>query len=501
MPPRIAPLQRRPAERGHRWLLPAALALLVLLALLVVFRRQLADRLWPETRAQALREQAALALAQGRLSAADGSGARELYEAALALDPDRREARDGLVRVGQAALARARAALAARDYRGARDMLRLARTLQVPRPQSDALAADLREAEAAQLRIPVLLRDAAAARAEHRLDGAPDAALPLYARVLAAQPDRIEALEGREDALADLLQDARAALARGELVEAAATIASARTYDAGHADLPAAEAALATAREDLRRRAEADLRRGRLTRAGERFRLLLDVADDDAAARQGLERVAGAWARRASRLAADFRFGEAEAALAQARALAPQASGVAEAARHLARARQAQARPIAKPGAERARRVRRLLEEAAAAEARGDLLAPPGDSAYDKLRAARALAPRDAAVGEATARLRPAARDCFERELRGNRLGRARGCLDAWSVLGGSGAELDAARRRLALRWLAVGEERLRAGELAIAERALTTARALDPQAPGLAAFAERVRAASAGRQ
>ncbi|HET6434685.1 MAG TPA: hypothetical protein VFG18_03145, partial [Xanthomonadaceae bacterium] len=201
MPRRPVPPQRDPAGVSRRWLLPAALAVLVLLALLVVFRRPLADRLWPETRAQALREQAALALAQGRLSAADGSGARELYEAALALDPDRREARDGLVRVGQAALARARAALAARDYRGARDMLRLARTLQVPRAQSDALAADLRDAEAAQLRIPVLLRDAAAARAEHRLDGAPDAALPLYARVLAAQPDRIEALEGREDAL------------------------------------------------------------------------------------------------------------------------------------------------------------------------------------------------------------------------------------------------------------------------------------------------------------
>jgi hypothetical protein len=141
-----------------------------------------------------------------------------------------------------------------------------------------------------------------------------------------------------------------------------------------------------------------------------------------------------------------------------------------------------------------------LLEDAAAAEARGDLLAPPGDSAFDKLRAARALAPRDAAVRVAGARLLPAARDCFERELRGNRLARAQAWLDAWDVAGGRDPAFDAARRRLAARWLAVGDERLGAGELAVAEHALAAARALDPQAPGLAAFAERVRLASAGR-
>ncbi|MGH8032585.1 MAG: hypothetical protein ACREO8_09530, partial [Luteimonas sp.] len=81
--------------------------LVVLIGLAVVFRQPLADVLWPQTRAQALRMQAAAALQQGRLSAADGSGARELYAAALAIDPDRSEALQGLRRVAQAALARA----------------------------------------------------------------------------------------------------------------------------------------------------------------------------------------------------------------------------------------------------------------------------------------------------------------------------------------------------------------------------------------------------------
>ncbi|MGN6512877.1 MAG: hypothetical protein ACTHKZ_04795, partial [Lysobacteraceae bacterium] len=279
-----------------------------------------------------------------------------------------------------------------------------------------------------------------------------------------------------------------------------ALIASARRYDAGHPDLPDSEARLAAAREHARRQAESDLRRGRLVQAADRWRTLLQFDPGDAGARRGLDRVAAAWARRATQAAADFRFAEAEAALAQAKTLAPGDAVVADAGRRIVRARQAQAR-LGTPAspAERARRVRRLLVEAAAAEARGDLLAPPGDSAFDKLRAARALAPRDPAVAAASARLLPVARECFERELRGNNLVRAQACLDAWATLEGAGA-VRAPRQRLARRWIAVGEERLGAGELDAAQRALLAARGLDPEAPGLAAFAERVRVASAGR-
>src|SRR5690606_13078792 len=108
------------------WLLAATL---VAVALLVVFRQPLADRMWPQTRAQALRTQAGQALAQGRLTAADGSGARELYEAALAMDPDRDEARIGLARVAEAALAQAHTALAQDRFADAHAALRLAREL------------------------------------------------------------------------------------------------------------------------------------------------------------------------------------------------------------------------------------------------------------------------------------------------------------------------------------------------------------------------------------
>ena len=188
------------------------------------------------------------------------------------------------------------------------------------------------------------------------------------------------------------------------------------------------------------------------------------------------------------------------AGAAWAATLAPQAAFVRSAAQHVARARQSQA-GLSSPLSlrERQRRVRRLLGEAAAAEARGDLLTPPGDSAFDKLRAARAIAPADPGVRRASARLLPAAQACFERELRGNNLARARACLDARIVIEGNSAALAKARRRLATRWLAVGDERLGAGDVHGAISALASARAVDAATPGLEAFSQRVQAASAG--
>ena len=480
----------------QRWALAIGV---VLLLLLVALRRPLADRLWPEARAQALRDHAALALKHGRLTAADGSGARELYEAALAIDPDRNDARVGLMRVAEAALAQARTATRVDDYAQAHQALQLAQDLAVPRSQSDAVAAQLRQREAAHAGIGRLLAQAAAARAAHRLDGSDDAALPLYQRVLALQPDRVEALEGREDALSDLLQQARRALQADDIATAARLVTAARGYDPGHADLPDTEARLATAIDQARRFAERDMRRGRLEQAAARYRVLLQVDPSDAVARRGVERLAQAWSHRAARLAADFRFGDAAAALVHARALAPDAPALRDAERAIAHARQAQGRlHPSMPRAQRERRVRTLLAQAEAAQARGDLLTPPGDSAFDKLRAARALSPDDPAVRRAGARLLPVARACFERELRANSLGQARACLDARVALEGDSQSAAHGRRRLAQRWLAVGEERLRAGALAPAQDALASARAVDSTVPGLEDFAARLATASA---
>src|SRR5690606_29626048 len=200
---------------------------------------------------------------------------------------------------------------------------------------------------------------------------------------------------------------------------------------------------------------------------------------------------------RGQREAADFRFDQAAATLARARELAPDATVVAAAEAAVERSRRRHAR-LQAPGAGAGdpRQVPVLLRRAAEAEARGDLLTPPGDSAFDLLRAAQAIAPRDAQVRQAVARLLPSARACFDRHLSANDLARARRCLDAREALGEDGASLGAARRRLAQRWLAIGDERLQGGQVAAAAAALESARGLDRTAPGLDAFERRLRVA-----
>lgn len=487
-----------PAWRNRRYWRWTAAAVMVLAVAVVAFREPLATLIWPDTRVQRLLDEADAALAKGHLSATDGTGARQRFEAAQALDNDRNEARAGLVRVADAALVQARGQAQAGHFDEARASLALARELQAPRGQVEAVANAVRERESAQAGVDGLLAEASAALAEDDFD----IALPLYQRVLALQPTHTVALEQREDALSDLLQQASRALAQGDLATGARLVTQVRGYDAGHVGLPDGEARLARAVEQGRQRADADLRRKRPERALAGYRAVLEAAPDDAAAKQGVERVATAFAQRAMREAADFDFTRADASLRQASELAPDAAAVKEASQSIARARQSQSRlASALPAGERARRVQALLAATAAAEARGDWLTPPGESAFDALRAAQALAPEDRQVKRAAARFVPATQACLEAELRANRLRRAQACYDAWQTIAPRDAGLANARRQLASKWIAVGDEQLRGGDVAFAARALQEARALDAAAPGLTEFAQRVAtAANAGK-
>ncbi len=498
---RVRPRALQTSTRRPWW--PWVLGAMVLVGLssAVLLRKPIADRLWQGTRVQALLDQGDAAIRQGRLSAADGSGARQRFEAALALDNDRSEAREGLARVGRAAIAQSQAALKANDLEAARQALSLARQLQVPQAQSDAVAADLRRRQADAAGIGTLIAQAVSARAAGRVDGTPDAALPLFKQVLMLQPDNTIALEGREDLLSDQLQQARKALQAGQLAQGAALIATVRGYDAGHYDLPGASAELARALEQARRQADTDLRRDRLEAAAGHYQAVLEAAPNDGAASLGLQDVAVQYAQRARRQAADFDFDGAQADLQQARALAPQSPAVAEAVRAIERAHRSQAQLATTMPAspQRQRRVRALLAQADRAAARGDWIDPPGESAFDKLRAAQALAPDDVLVRRASQRLLPDLQQCVSRQLAANRVRAAQTCLDAWQSIAPGDGGLVQARRQLAMRWIDIGTERLGAGELRVASEALQRARGLDRAAPGLEDFAARVAHARAG--
>ncbi|HZH44738.1 MAG TPA: hypothetical protein VEY50_11715 [Lysobacter sp.] len=507
-----------PTEPGlwRARLIAGAIVLALLLGLALTFGEPMMRSLWPRSQAEELEARAARALAAGELTRPDGRGARELYLAALAIDPDRPQARAGLQDVGDAALQAGYDAADAGRMLQAREMLELARALQVPVAQSEALAEHIRLREAATADIDRLLVAATAARGA----GHYEQAVEHYARVLELAPAHTEALEGREDVLAEMLQRARQAIDAGKLHVATTLVASVRLYDGGHVDLPDTLAALSAAGERQRQRGDRALGAGRLDEATAAFLAASAVDGERAAAMQGLERVALAYARRSRREASEFRFDQARAALAAAEAIAPELPPVREARDHLARAERTRRRepaagaPAATAATDAARaatarlaqattgsdsEVLRLLEQANAAQRRGDLLVPPGASAYDKLRAASALAPQDPRVRAAMAQLQPAARSCFERELARNRLLRARHCLDAMQAFAPDGIDTRLARSRLARRWVAVGDERLGAGEIGAARDALAAARALDPAAPGAEALAERLRQISIG--
>lgn len=502
-PPREPPRgSARPRRRLWPWFALAALVLVVAgMVALGTWRESLSQALIPSSELNREIEAAQLALARGELTRADGQGARERFQAVLARDPDHPAARSGLVAVREAALVQARAALADRDFATARERLELARAMAAPADDLAGIEAELADRQSAEADIAQRLQAARDAQAQGRIEQQPDGALAIYEDVLRLQPDNAIALEGRRSLLAGLLRDAERALADGDLRTAGALVDRVVAVDPSHLGLPAvlarlgeARAAGENAREAALQAAQAELRAGRIEAAALGFQALLAERPGDVEARQGMDDAAAMLAARAGRYAADFEFDAAAEAISRAREWAPESPAVAAAARRLEQARDARdevpAR-VADPD-----ELQDLLDEARAAMRAGDLVDPPGTSAWDLLRRAQALAPDNPGVRQGFEEYSRRARACFEDELAGNRLGAAQACLDALVVRERGGDALAADRRRLADRWLAFGEERLGAGEFALARRALSAARDVDPSNPRLDAFAERLRRA-----
>ncbi|KFN51414.1 hypothetical protein [Arenimonas composti] len=500
-PPAAPPSSPPPPRRLGPWLaLAVAILALAGLALgLAHWRESLSRTLVPPSDLHQLLAEAQSALARGELSNPDGSGARERFNAVLARDPDHAGARSGLVAVRDAALLQARTALAAGDATTARARVELARSLAAPAADLEAIDHDLQQLESAEADLAGLLTRAEAARAAGRLEELPDGALALYAEALARWPENALALQGRRQALTELLRRAEVALDHDDLATAQALVARVVADDPSHLDLPAVRARLGEAqsrqagrREAALAAAAAALRRGQPETAGAAYRELLAADPESLEARAGLDDAAAALAARAGRQAADFDFTAAEASLELARDWSPDLPAIAVAERALSAAR---ARAETLPAPSDPDDFARLLRQAGEAMRRGDLIDPPGDSAWDRLRAAAAIAPDDPSLAAATGEYDRRARACFEDALASNRLSRAQACLDAMAArVPGEG--LADERRRLGNRWLAFAEERLGAGELALARRALVSAEQVDPGNPGLASMRERLRKA-----
>jgi hypothetical protein len=309
-----------------------------------------------------------------------------------------------------------------------------------------------------------------------------------------------------------MLERARALAAAGEQDAATRQVDAVAAIDPAHLGLPDARASLASARTarqagiDARiDAADALIGKGRLTTpAGDNARaILLDVLQTDPTnvrARESLRGIAVSLVSQAQRQMADFEFDRATALLDEAQRVDATVPGV-DAARTRLRDLQRRRSTVLAPSEDPAtrQRIAQLLADASAAAKAGNLLAPPGDSAYDKYRAVRSLEPDNAAAIAGVAALPALARQRFEDSLGSNRLSTARGAIEALSTLAPADASLTDMRRRLARSLLGQATERLGAGEVARARQMFDQARELDPTNPDFAAMQARLEQAGGG--
>ncbi len=106
-----------PRSRGGRrgWLIPLLLLVLIGLLAVVWFNQNRLRGMLPRTELNDVLGRAQQALQSVHLDGQDGTSARELFQQAVALEPDNDRAHDGLRQVGQAELSQADAALRRRD--------------------------------------------------------------------------------------------------------------------------------------------------------------------------------------------------------------------------------------------------------------------------------------------------------------------------------------------------------------------------------------------------
>lgn len=448
------------------------------------------------------------ALQSGRLrDDADGPGARSLFNAILAAEPDHESAREGLRRVGRAHLDAAQRHAVAGDAAQARSELDSARALGVAAGELESVQGQIgaREDQDARLRqIADLLESARVARQAGRIEEPGTGAVALYQQVLAMEPDNALARNGLREALSPLLAQAAAAMDQGELAAADAALAAVSQADPAHLDLPEARARLAQLRkarseeiatllsEARRRSARGDFTTPIGSSARDALQAVLTLEPAHAEAKEGLRQLGQRLLQRADAAAADFDFERAEAALDAAALLTPPPGGLRSARTRLEEARERYGR-LPKAGSADPQRLAALVAEAQVAISEGRLLHPPGESAFDSLRAALQLDPSNAQAKSLMQGLPAQARSRFEAALSASQLNRALRYLEGLQVVAPTDAALPAMRERLAAAYSGLADERLGRGELRSARQALERVAELAPNHTSLPALRARL--------
>ncbi len=463
--------------------------------------------LLPQTQLNALLSRADKAYASGDLSGDPGS-ARDLYEAARALDPDNEHALAGLQRVGHAQLRRAQTALQRHDYMAARSALEEARSLLGGGADVAAVDQALAKAVLHTANISVLLDQASAALANGNIDGS-DGAAALFGKVLAGDPHNPIARHGM-DQVGDLLASRiQTQLGNGDRASARQTLVELANLLPGYSQLPDLRAGIAAAdraadaqRDQYLAQGQADLRAGNITGTGTdnaeaQFKAALAADPGNASAQAGLGQVAEALIVQANAAIDAGHLHEANALLDQAAALAPKSADLVAARSRLAAGGNSQSTATSAAGpalspADSAK-LARLVARARIAARKGDIMLPPGNSAYDLYRSALGI---DGSNAEAQAGLRELpdiTRDQFKRALSAGNLEHAHDMLATLEQLDPGDPAEAGMRHQLGSAWLDRADHEATLGRSAAARAALEEARQLVPQDPRISAVSARI--------
>jgi serine/threonine protein kinase len=544
--PAVERRRRRPsalrAEEPRRSrsliVIPIIVVLLAIGAAVGWFYQDRLRALLPSTELNGLIARGQKALAENRLVGTEGDSARELFQRARSLDPDNDQVKKGLDNLGAQLVEQAHAALAHNDLAtvrtdlaaaeevlgGGSEVEQLKAALHAAETGKPAAEQELQRADAALAAGQLLGEGSASALYQHVLDVDSTNALAANGLKKVAEAQAAQAREAINAGNADLanqriadlaklspnhpaIPELRAALnglrtaatkPRENPAPAKETVAQARDKTPPTPPPPARESAPASG--DQLAKAEAQLRAGQLTGddgALALFQAVLKRDPANARAKAGLRRVAQGFVTQANALLDENNLPDAEKLVRQAEAAASDLPDLKALKSRLREEREqhdiASKRAEVSPANEA--KVEQLLEQADEAMAAGNLVVPPGDSAYDKYRAVLRLDGNNAKAFAGLGRIPVRAKELFEQALKANTPNKARIYLAAIADVDPGSTSVAPLRERLANLYLDQAEARVAQGMRGDAERALASARELSPNNPRVAEVDQKIQA------